>query len=162
MITQERLKQLLNYDPETGIFERNRWVGRRGKVHGIRKLGTQHEGYIRIRLDGVKYMAHRLAWLYVYGEFPEKQIDHINHDKSDNRICNLREATQIENSQNKIRATRLNKLGVLGVSQVYGGKFKATITINKERKVLGYGFTAQEAHELYLSAKRLHHEFCTI
>ena len=114
MLTQKRLKELLAYTPETGVFT---WAKPRGgKVAGA-VAGTIHykQGYIRIKIDGGMYSAHRLAWLYVYGEMPEHEIDHINHDRQDNRIENLRSVTRHQNARNRaLRAD--NTSGVVGVN----------------------------------------------
>ena len=98
MITQEQLKKELSYDPETGQFI---WIRRRqGRQFGYFLGALQPHGYRKICLDGKKYYAHRLAWLYVYGVFPESELDHVNGDKSDNTINNLREATSCANKCN--------------------------------------------------------------
>ena len=100
----------LTYDKDTGVFL---WVGgvRNGRVAG----SLDEYGYIRISIKRKKYRAHRLAWLYCYGRFPEFEIDHINRIKTDNRICNLRDVSSSKNSENtKIRSD--NKSGVKGVS----------------------------------------------
>ena len=111
MITQEKLKELLHYDPDTGIFTRK--VSRGGRAIGSAS-GTPDRGYIRIFVDMKGYWAHRLAWLYVYGELPKRVIDHINHTRDDNRIKNLRDVTHKENCRNApIRST--NTSGVTGV-----------------------------------------------
>jgi hypothetical protein len=109
-LTVERLKEVLDYDENTGLFT---W--RVKHAHSRAIAGAKdYYGYCVIRVDGVLYKAHRLAWLYTYGEWPVKAIDHKNQIKNDNRILNLREATQSENMHN----TRLrpnNKSGVSGV-----------------------------------------------
>lgn len=111
-ITQERLKQLLHYDPETGVFT---WLQSRGKAHAGFEAGTKEPGrYVKIKLDGKQFSGHRLAWLYVTGEQPESLIDHRNGDKHDNRFSNLREARSWENSQNQ-KTHRTNTSGVKGV-----------------------------------------------
>ena len=98
MLTQERLKQALKYDPETGVFT---WAeSGRGRKIGRQAGGLTHEGYLRITVDQQEYKAHRLAWLYVHGEWPKQVIDHINRDRSDNRIANLRDVSSMENSNN--------------------------------------------------------------
>jgi hypothetical protein len=89
----QRLKELLTYDPETGVFT---WIKRSNNIAGA----VDAYGYIVIRLDKILYKAHRLAWLYMYGNFPSCNLDHINQIKNDNRICNLRMVTQSQNMQN--------------------------------------------------------------
>lgn len=121
MLSQEQLKEFALYDPLTGVFTRKisrgknqfgaefvRWLA--GTVMGT--VGQQ--GYVRISIFGKIYQGHRLAWLYHYGEWPKDQIDHINHDRSDNRIENLREATNGTNRKN-ISLPCTNKSGVIGV-----------------------------------------------
>lgn len=114
LITQSDLKELLNYDCKTGIFT---WSKNRRGVIVNKPLGTDNGyGYLRITVLGKSYYAHRLAWLYVHGEMPKEQIDHINCNKSDNRICNLREVTAKENQHYKKNAQKNSKSKVLGVS----------------------------------------------
>ena len=94
-LNQETLKEVLNYDENTGIFTNCKT----GKIMGI---GGNSHGYIALSIFGKRYLAHRIAWLYVYGEFPKNQIDHINHDKVDNRIENLRDITARENLKSRM------------------------------------------------------------
>ncbi len=152
-INQEHLKDLLHYDPETGVFKWKDtfgWKAKRGTIAG----GINGSGYIYIRLKRKKYRAHRLAWLYTYGKFPEDQIDHINRDKTDNRLVNLRAVSGKENSRNQFIPTN-NTSGHIGVSwhtknnrwrvsvsKVYYGSFECkSDAIAKAKKVykeLGY------------------------
>jgi hypothetical protein len=158
MLSQQRLKELLEYNPENGLLI---WVTQRGK--GVKKgsvAGTKQNGYIQIKIDGKLYKAHRLAWLYVYKEFPENEIDHINEIKDDNRIVNLRLATKRQNMQNISNPRADNKSGYLGVC--WHNRYKkwyAQISINNKKKYLGYFNTAEEASKAYIKAKRLHHKF---
>ena len=113
MITQFRLKQLLDYDPITGRFT---WkVGHPRAAKGSFAGAKDHYGYVVIRLDTILYKAHRLVWLYVHGVWPAKGLDHINRDKSDNRIENLRIADQSVNMHNTAAKSN-NKSGVSGVT----------------------------------------------
>lgn len=99
MIDQEYLKSILNYDPENGLF---RWKKQRSGIRIGDVAGCiQKYGYRRIKIDGKLYLASRLAWLYYHGEFPQHEVDHINHIRDDNRILNLREVTHQENNKNK-------------------------------------------------------------
>lgn len=100
MITHDRLKELLHYNPDTGVFTNRVRRGGNALAGGIAGCIT-NKGYVHIRIDGKDYQAHRLAWLYVYGEFPKIEIDHINHIRSDNRISKLRLATHQENGKNQ-------------------------------------------------------------
>ena len=136
MITQARLKEVLHYNKESGIFVWHSPTTRRVKKGDI--AGNVNDmGYIRIRVDGKSYRGHRLAWLYVYGKLPEKQIDHINHNRADNRIENLREVNNIENSKNHSIGIN-NTSGVVGVYWCNTNKrWKATIKINYKSVALG-------------------------
>lgn len=161
MITQERLKELLHYDPDTGVFT---WAVSQGRVRVGAVAGTRRkDGYWKVGLDRGLYLTHRLAFLYVTGKFPEQLVDHVNGDRADNRWCNLREATSAENQQNQRATQRKTSSGLLGVSWVkQAGKWLATITANKQRRFLGYFSTAEEAHAAYLTAKKELHPFSTI
>jgi hypothetical protein len=113
MITQKRLKELLHYTPETGIFT---WKVSHPRVKCGAAAGAKDGyGYVVIRLDTILYKAHRLAWLYMFGEWPEKGLDHVNQIKDDNRIKNLRLADQSVNMHN-VPARSNSKSGVSGVT----------------------------------------------
>lgn len=165
-LTQEELKVYLNYDKETGVFTWKKNVAnnvKSGSVAGC--IGSR--GYIEIGFRKKQHKAHRLAWLYVYGFYPKDKIDHINGNRSDNRVCNLREANHMQNMQNQKRPQSKNKTGYLGVSthginQRYKKIYRSSIMVNGYRKFLGSYETAELAHEAYLKAKREMHEFCTI
>lgn len=98
ILTQARLQALLTYNPDTGEFHRA--IGRKGAGFFGTKSGSPSHGYLTIMIDGRNYRCHRLAWLYVYGEFPDGHLDHINRNKTDNRIANLRIATKKQNAEN--------------------------------------------------------------
>ena len=135
MFTQARLKELLHYDEKTGAFT---WkVKKGGRAVAGQHAGTKDvRGYLVIRLDGVLYKAHRLAWLYSHGEWPEENIDHINRDRSDNRLKNLRLANQSLNMHNANR--RAGKSGVVGVTHdKWRDKWVARIKINYRSVFLG-------------------------
>ncbi len=153
-VSREEVAALLNYDPQTGLFTH--------KVDGHkRKAGAvtgrlDNKGYVRIRLLGYEFKAHRLAWLLTYGTWPAAEIDHINGCPSDNRIMNLRDVSVAENGWNRAKAMRNNKSGYLGVSSV-GGRFHAQIGVNGAQISLGWFDTAEAAASAYLAAKtRLH------
>lgn len=161
MLTQEYLKELLHYDPLTGIFV---WIACRlnGKKSG-EVAGWIDNGYVKISIDNKNYRAHRLAWLYVYGVWPTKHIDHRDHHRSNNRIDNLRDVTQTENNQNQLCAYRNNKLGILGVCfHKAVGKYEAKISINNKQISLGFYKTPEDAEQVYLKTKREVHSTCTI
>ena len=159
-LTVERLQQVLAYDQQTGVF---RWRIARGNgikpgdIAGRIKTG----GYRQISVDGCRYGASRLAWLYVNGSWPTHEIDHNNGLTSDDRIENLRDVTHSGNVQNIRHANCNNKLGFLGVS-MEGNKFRAQITINGGKLFLGNFSKPEEAHAAYLAAKRELHSTCTI
>lgn len=113
MITQSRLKELLNYNQNTGIFT---WIVNKNRAHIGDIAGCSNsKGYIYIQINGYNFRAHRLAWLYVYGKFPDYEIDHIDRDRKNNRISNLRDINHNQNMQNtKIYSS--NKSGYRGVS----------------------------------------------
>jgi len=158
MLTQERLKEVLSYDSTTGLFI---WAVSRGKLKNGATAGyNRPDGYNHIKLDYKYYYTHRLAWLYVYGEFPENEIDHINQNRSDNRISNLREANRQENKHNQSKPNKNNASGYLGVYwNKIEKKWSAQIAINGKDKRLGVFNTAEEASEAYLKAKRKLHTF---
>lgn len=161
-LTAARLRQLLSYDPATGDF---RWLITPSAHITIGQLagGAISRGYRMIRLDRVKYLSHRLAWLYVHGEWPAGLIDHRNGIPSDNWIDNLRIASDEVNHQNLRRARRDNATGYLGVSfDAKKGRFIAAIVASGKRHKFGGFMTAEAAHEAYLAAKRRLHPGCTI
>lgn len=140
------VREALSYAPSTGEFHWRRST--RGRRAGSLAGGVNSTGYVQIRLGGKLYKAHRLAWLHHYGSWPARMIDHINRDKSDNRIMNLRDVGRSENSRNRDRLSN-NTSGFTGVSQDRRtGKWGAYIR-------LGYFDTPEEAGEAYLRAKKL-------
>lgn len=113
MITQSQLKKLFHYEPKTGLFTRKVSTAKCVKVGDIAGCDNGR-GYLRIKIDGKNYMNHRLAFMYMIGRFPNEETDHINHDKHDNRWCNLRECSRQENLRNYPIGNR-NKSGYMGV-----------------------------------------------
>ena len=158
-ITQDELKRILDYNPETGLFRWKERVARRAQVGSVAG-GTNCKGYRVIRINRKDYKAHRLAWLYMFGHFPENDTDHINGDKADNRIINLRKATRSENEANKGKPIT-NTSGYKGVSwHKADKKWMAYIKVNKKQKNLGSFNCPIEAHEVYkTAANQLHKEF---
>jgi hypothetical protein len=134
MLNQAQLKQLINYDPEKGIFTRK-----------SKPTGCEHgNGYVRITVKNQKYYAHRLAWFYVYGVWPRSELD---RNKKDNRIINLRESNRSENVRN-IGLLSSNTSGVKGVHWAANKhKWRAVITINSRTKHLGYFDDLEQAAE---------------
>lgn len=153
-----RLRELLSYDPETGVFTRKTKIRRTLDVGSIAGVKNE-EGYIILKVDGSAFKAHRLALAYVEGVFPSGQVDHVNGVKWDNRICNLRHADNGENQQNRKLLSK-NTSGRTGVYLVAeSGKWRAIISINKKRIDLGRFRTVEEASEAYLTAKKSVHTF---
>lgn len=154
-ITAARLRQLLHYDKNTGVFTWSvaRYCVRAGAVAGA----LNPDGYIQIKVDGRTYGAHRLAWLYVYGAWPALQIDHANRTRADNRIDNLREVTISQNQQNTSLSPR-NTSGFRGVSwQKSSQRWHAYIKVDGKRKHLGYFEDAAAAHDARVKAAELMH-----
>lgn len=150
-ISAERLRELLHYEPETGVFTRRTSTGGRnaGEV-----AGTNKDGYVQIAVGGRVYRAHRLAWLYVHGEWPPGPIDHRNRERSDNRIANLRILTNAENMQNRVRPRSDSGSGLMGA--FYNrktGKWVSKIKRDGHLQLLGYFPTPEAAHAAYMAAK---------
>jgi hypothetical protein len=152
MLTQARLKELLDYDPAVGIFT---WRHSRGGWGAGRQAGSvMFDGYRRIGIDGEQYRAHSLAWLYVYGEMPG-ELDHADRNRDNNAIDNLRRVSQRGQNIANIGRRSTNTSGYKGVSRVKSsGKWLATIKVNGKSRNLGTYLTPQEAHEAYMKAAR--------
>lgn len=157
----EELRNILNYNPLTGVFT---WSIRRKGGRGIGKEAgaRMSHGYRSIGIDGRDYTAHRLAWLYVHGEWPAAYIDHINGDRADNRISNLRDVSQSVNMQNVYAPKSNNKSGFRGVSwHKQRSKFAARIKVDGKYRSLGLFESPEKAAAAYIAAKRELHEGCT-
>ena len=155
MINQERLKQVFSYDKDSGIFTHLRSYGRVKK--GDIPVTKDNSGYLLTSVDGKKYRQHQLAFLYVYGFMP-KEIDHINGNKADNRISNLREVNRSQNNQNHKNLRKNNKTGFRGVSVTKNGKFLSRIYISGKSIDLGVFDNAESASIEYKKASLIHHE----
>ena len=156
-LTAERLREVLDYDPRTGGFSWRERRGSRAPVGPVKSKLASKDGYARIQIDGVAYLAHRLAWLHHHGGWPAHNIDHRDQDPGNNRIKNLRDVAQAINVQNCTKAKSHNKSGVQGVSQQRGGTFHARITVAHVRHELGTYKTIEEARAAYLGAKTMLH-----
>jgi hypothetical protein len=154
-LTQAELKRQLNYDPEIGVFT---WAIRKPKVQMDAVAGkVKANGYGEVRINLVSYGTHRLAWLYVHGEWPDGIVDHINRDPTDNRINNLRVVTYSQNYRN-VGPRKNSKTGVKGVCMHnLSGKYRATIRIEGRRLYLGLFETAEAAKAAYEKAAIEHH-----
>lgn len=157
-LTAERLRELLHYDPETGVFTRLVATVRGARFAAGTVAGSVHsQGYRTICIDGRSNKCHRLAWLYMTGEWPADMVDHANGIKSDNRWANLRSADRALNMQNLRKAQTNSRSGLLGVCIERKGKFRAEIRFDGKRLHLGTHETAEAAHAAYLEAKREFH-----
>lgn len=160
MITADRLRELVHYCPETGIF--THLQSRGPKKAGMPAGSLRKDGYVYIMIGRHRTMAHRFAWLYMTGEWPIADIDHIDGNKSNNSFRNLRDVSRRVNTQNQNRAKRTSKTGYLGVRYHGPNKFVAAISINGKSMYLGVFRNPAEAHQAYLKAKRELHEGCAI
>ena len=166
-LTAERVREVLDYEPETGVL---RWRKARRDVVGKAAGSNNGYGYVILRVDAHRYLAHRLVWLYMSGEWPAKDIDHINGQRDDNRIANLRDVSRQVNMQNRHNAPRPSipspfNTGLLGTyfcrkRRVFVAQIQDPVT--GKRKNLGLYPTAEKAHAVYLEAKRRMHEGNTL
>jgi len=157
ILTQARLKELLHYDPATGVFTNACQRGQRGVLGAVAGHVNDARGYVRIKITGTKYFAHRLAWLHEYGVFPNMHLDHIDRNPSNNKINNLRMVTCSENMQNMgtYCGSVSGHKGVTWCSQ--RGKWRARISVNGKQYFLGAFDDATAASNAYLAAaSKLH------
>jgi hypothetical protein len=163
-LTLERLREVLDYSPESGLLVWKTLMARNNNI-GRPAGGPDKHGYICLNLDKKRYYAHRLAWFHFYGEWPKACIDHINGNPADNRITNLRDVPQLLNMQNRRAAATKRKhklpLGVIANASPIN-PFTARIRINGQPTHLGNFPTPEAAHRAYVEAKRLHHAGGTI
>lgn len=160
------LRRVLEYDSGTGQFKWRARISLRVRVGGIAGE-PRHNGYLVITVFGSRIPAHRLAWIYVYGAHPVNDIDHIDGDRVNNAIGNLRDVTRQLNLQNLKAAQSNSSTGFLGVSphrrRADGTtKFVARIGHARQKKYIGVFDTPEAAHAAYLTAKRRLHEGCTL
>lgn len=157
-ITASRLREILDFNPDTGVFTWKARFGKRGVVG--RRAGTVDvAGYEVITIDRKRHKSHRLAWLHVYGVWPEVAIDHRNGIRTDNRLSNLREAGWDDNQQNRGHQSN-NKSGFLGVSwDANAAKWRAGIRYSGKAYNLGNYDNPEVAHLAYLAKKAELHKF---
>lgn len=156
-LTAERLRELLSYDPATGLFMRHdmRGASKKGWMQG----SANASGHLVMGVAGKTYLGHRLAWLWVHGVWPTHEIDHINGNPADNRLVNLRDVPKSINMQNLKQARSDNKTsGLLGATlHKPSGRWVAQLSVGGKKILHKHFDTAQQAHDAYLLAKRQHH-----
>lgn len=151
-LTVERLREILHYDPETGIFV---WRIQAKATRPIgSKAGHNRGGYVQLCINQVRYYAHRLAWLYMTGDWPKFEIDHKNRIKNDNRWINLRDVTRSVNIRNTVRDNPLGQ----GVKKNRGHTWSSRITVADQAVYLGNHMSATAAENVFLAALALHGE----
>ena len=160
ILSADYLRSVLNYNPLTGVFTRLVSTNSRVKVGDVAGCDNG-KGYMVFSVLGRLYQAHRIAWLYMHGQWPDGNIDHIDGNPSNNAIANLRDVSQSVNMQNQRLAMSHNTSGYLGVSR-NGKRWQAEIQSDGKRRPLGTHDTPVEAHAAYLEAKRRLHPGCTI
>lgn len=154
-LTQELLKELLSYNPKTGdlTWKRDqRGPVRKGDIAGW----VNKQGYRGICIKGRCYVAHRVAWLYMTGKWPQDHIDHLNHDRLDNRWENLREVSQLANNRNK-KPQKNCPLGVHGITKnIKGTKYRVQINVKGKTIFLGTYDSFEKACQVRKDAEKEH------
>ena len=161
IVSFSRVVELLAYDPATGAFT---WrIARARNLAGAAAGRVERDGYRRIGIDSKLYPAQRLAWLIAHGQPPNGEIDHIDGDRDNNALRNLRDVSMRINRQNQRKAHIDNQSGLLGVSWFAARKkWRAQISVEGKLRFLGSFDDPADAHAAYLAAKRNMHEGCTI
>lgn len=162
ILTAARLRELLHYDPDTGVFT---WRFTRRNAKAGTTAGSMFSCGLRMRIqvDGRGYHYGRVVWLYMTGEWPKQVIDHIDGDPKNNRFANLRDVSNTHNIQNQRRPHADNGgTGVLGTCISPHGGYEARISYKGKNKYLGHFKTVEAAHQRYLEAKRELHPGCTL
>lgn len=160
-LTADRLRNLLSYDRESGLFTWRVTRGRTAKAGSI--AGSLSDGYVKIMIDGRTYNASRLAVLHKTGVWPASEVDHKDTDRSNNRWLNLRDVGHVTNAENRQRAHSTSKTGFLGVSKHHRSeRYRPRIRVNGKLLRLGWFDTPEEASEAYKQAKRQLHAGCLI
>lgn len=165
-LSAARLREVLHYDAETGIFTRKLRTAQRHQIGDradFQIAAGASTGYRRVSVDSERYLAHRVAWLYVHGEWPREFIDHVNGVRSDNRVANLRPATHRLNMENRRTPRADNACGFLGVVfHAPTEQWRARIQVKGKGRHIGLYPTPELAHAAYVAAKRTLHEGCTL
>lgn len=151
-LTAESLRSVLHYDPDSGAFTWLQTLSTKTKIGAV--AGTQGGRSVIIKIDGHRYEANRLAWLYMTGSWPECEVDHENRRPRDNRWLNLRDATTTQNHANSLYPSESGVKGAYWHPK--SNLWKCCITVSGKLISLGYYKTAQEANEAYLAAARKH------
>lgn len=160
VISAREALELFSYDAATGMVTRK--VKRGGRALAGAQVGSDDmHGYKTVRINRRSYKLHRLIWLMTHGVWPAGDVDHINGQRSDNRLCNLRDVPRRINLQNQSKAPNNKSTGVLGVYRD-GLRFYARISIGNKSRHLGTFDTVADASAAYLQAKRELHVGCTI
>ena len=147
-LTQQQIQTALCYDSDTGVFTWKKPTSNRVRVGDVATCLNSH-GYLRIGLFGKRYLAHRLAWFYIHGVWPTHEIDHINRNRTDNRIANLRESTREENALN-VGARLTNSSGIKGVSwDKVCKRWRVQLRIKGKQTYVGVFKTKEEAAIAY-------------
>jgi hypothetical protein len=160
-LTAERLRELLSYEPDTGVFSRRLDITKSHVSAPGSVAGGRSKEHVTISVMNVRYMAHRLAWLYVTGEWPKGVVDHVNGDGYDNRWSNLRDVDALINAQNRHRPHGMASTKVLGVCTAPNGRYRSYIRAGGKQVYVGHFDTVEEARAAYLEAKRRLHDGCT-
>lgn len=159
VIEFEKVNELLNYNPENGKLQWKKFRAANAQVGDIAGF-VGRDGYVRVKILGRSILAHRIAWLLFYKKQPENEIDHINGDRSDNKISNLRSCDRRQNSRNT--ATRSdNECGIKGVGyHKPSGKWRARIYVDGKSKFIGNFLSKHEAKKAYeAAAKSIYGDF---
>lgn len=162
LIDHKRLLELVSCDADTGLFTRRVSIGQRSRAGSIAKALDKGDGYMRVCVGGLMFNYARLVWFYFHKEWPRHEIDHINGNRSDNRLINLRIATRAQNMQAR-KEYRTPKSGFRGVAKTSRGLYQAQISVNGKKRHIGIFVTADEAHQAWLrEAKNIRGEyFCS-
>lgn len=161
MLDAAIVRNLFSYDEQTGHLIRKTAPTYKNKVGEVAGYVCKTNGYRVIKVSCLRYTAHRLVWLHVHGVWPTHEIDHINGDKTDNRLSNLRDVTHQVNVQNLRASTSSSSTGMLGVGP-HGDRWRARILHEGKTRYLGRYKTKELAQEAYVKAKREIHEGCTL
>lgn len=160
ILTAARLREVLQYNPESGHFTRLIRIGSGGAA-GSTAGSRNRSGYLIIPIDGVSYYAHRLAWFYMHNEWPAGDVDHMDGNRTNNRAANLRSVNRRMNLENQRVAKSHSATGILGVFMV-NGSWVSQIRVKGRTKYLGAFKSPDEAQAVYIAAKRQLHEGNTL